>query len=186
MKVDTAKLIMAAFPEKCRLVVSGIGPDHQKSMSEFMQAMENNSNCLILFPDETAQGLNDVIKSADDTTKNLLDLVVIDGTWIQARKMHTRYIKPTEDGGPIRVKLSQKAVTALEQPQDNSAHQMRRHSITWRQVGTFEATRLFLKDLNGLFPSTSSIPACEQIRHYQDIANEAAKVELGPPRQSTS
>ena len=183
MKVDTAKLIMAAFPEKCRLVVSGIGTEYQKSMKEFMQVIESNT-CLVLFPDEEAQALDEFVASPD--TINFFDLVVIDGTWNQARKMHARYIPLATNGGPSRVKLSEEAVSALEQPQDNSGHQMRRHSISWRQVGTFEATRLFLKDLHASFPSSAPIPAFEQIHDYQIVANEAAKIELGPPRKSSS
>ena len=137
MKVDTAKLIMAAFPDKCRLVVSGIGAEYQKSMEEFRQVIKSNT-CLVLFPDEEAQTLDELVISSDTT--NYFDLVVIDGTWNQARKMHARYITPTINGGPSRVKLSEEAVATLEQTNDNSGHQMRRHSITWRQVGTCNCT----------------------------------------------
>ena len=160
MKVDTAKLLMAAFPEKCRLVVAGIGPDHQESMKEMLEAINNDKKeCLVLFPDDSAKPVAEIIQSqrhknnlknddADFTLDKNMDLVVIDGTWAQARKIHSKYIPLEEEGGPIHVQLSQQAVETLEKDGDNATHQLRRHSTHWRQVGTFEATRLFLRDLD--------------------------------------
>lgn len=201
MKVDTAKLLMAAFPEKCRLVVAGIGPDHQESMKEMLEAINNDKKeCLVLFPDDSAKPIAEIIQSqrhknnkkkknddADFTLDKNLDLVVIDGTWAQARKIHSKYIPLEEEGGPIHVQLSQQAVETLEKDGDNATHQLRRHSTHWRQVGTFEATRLFLRDLDQCISTdeSNSEPVWKQIENYQDIANQAARRELGPPRVST-
>ena len=145
--------------------------------------------CLVLFPDETSKpfdeilseekrklarsavecrdtgtiqnGDHDVSKQATETTI-LWDIIVIDGTWTQARRLHTRYLPSESEGGPRRVRLSDNAVeklgetsttTTADDASDssgatyNSGHQLRRHAVTWRQVSTFEATRLFLKDI---------------------------------------
>lgn len=189
MKIDTAKLILAAFPHQCRLVVGGIGPEYQDSMKEMMQAMQNNTNCLVLFPDENARTFQEIVAAEESknhgTSSNgdEWDVIVLDGTWAQARKLHARYL--SEDGGPRRVQLSEEAVQMLqEQKGDNRGHQLRRHSITWRQVGTFEATRIFLRDF--FWDSHQDPPVWEQIQNYQEIANQAAKRELGPPRTSSS
>ena len=243
MKVDTAKLILGAFPDKCRLVVAGIGPEYQASMKELYEAMEEssgesknvdndngaNKNCLVLFPDENAKSIEDILKQdhhgqlphnsnndndGDDSKVDCnmdnyepYDLIVLDGTWAQARKIHTKYIAPMEQGGPRRVQLSESATATLQEANDQSGHQLRRHTVAWRQVGTYEATRLFIKDLEGALPrewlfsspsftttttsssssssgvSLSNEPVWKQIAEYQSIANEAARRELGPPRQ---
>lgn len=230
LKVDTAKLILAAFPDKCRLVVAGIGPEYQESMKELQEAMQpehgesnsnnSNKNCLVLFPDDNAHSMEEILlqdgqhpsqdktsDSGDTTIKGLAtidpsnnhpaqdyqpyDLIVLDGTWAQARKIHSKYIPPIERGGPRRVQLSESAVATLQEANDQSGHQLRRHSTAWRQVGTYEATRLFLKDLETALPASSLVdtldeepPVWEQIAGYQAISNEAARRELGPARVS--
>ena len=184
MKVDTAKLILAAFPTQSRLVVGGIGSEYQDSMKEMTQAMKNK-NCLVLFPDETAQTFSEIVADNSDHDdsegQGTWDVIVIDGTWSQARKLQARYIPSLQQGGPRRVQLSDGAVELLERGSVDAGHQLRRHSIAWRQVGTFEATRLFLRDC--LWEEdTKGEPVWEQIQPYQDIANLAARRELGPPR----
>jgi DTW domain-containing protein YfiP len=196
LKIDTAKLILASFPTKCRLVIGGIGPDYQNSMKEFQQALEQNKQCLVLFPDDSAKTFSEIIEqnhhSQQDVQSNegqeSWDLIVIDGTWAQARKLNARYLPEHAEGGPRRVQLSPQAVAMLErETTDGSAnpgHQLRRHSTTWRQVGTFEATRLFLRDLllDDYPESSAAITPWGQMESYQEIANEAARKELGPPR----
>ena len=66
MKIDTAKLILAAFPRQCRLVVAGIGPEYQSSMRELQDAISDNSNCLVLFPDETAQTFSEILATTKE------------------------------------------------------------------------------------------------------------------------
>ncbi len=192
LKVDTAKLILAAFPQECRLVVGGIGPEYQDSMQEMLSAIEQAPHrCLLLFPDETATTYEDLLEELrlDCSTKEDedigWDLIVLDGTWAQARKFSQRYFP---EGGPRRVQLSVEAVERLDQNVGESVdgHQLRRHSIAWRQIGTFEATRLFLRDVDmahGTAPNGGDT-SWAKIQSYQVIANRAAQRELGPPRIS--
>jgi DTW domain-containing protein YfiP len=169
LKVDTVKLLLASFPEHCRLVVGGIGSEFQQSMAELEQTLENE-NCIILFPDDNAQTASELDISAFE--KQGMDLVVLDGTWTSASKLHRRYIPSTAR----RVQLSE---TSLDYLRNGNGHQLRRHPTTWRQIGTFEATRLFLNEIG------SADDALKPLATYQDIANEAARRELGPPRSSS-
>ena len=263
LKVDTAKLILSSFgPHKSRLVVGGIGPEFQPSMDEMMMSLNNPTiDSFILFPDDTARTLEDVVASFESTlgrtsdldrtnleqkrtltvesksdqqaTTRKIDLIVLDGTWAQARKFHTRYFgsksllsstnqqqlspenenvesvmeelsAPTSVGTNVyNIQLSDKAVDQLTSSGTNSGHQLRRHDITWRQVGTFEATLLFLEDWERLYfrkkndcKNANNAAAIQKdfelerrttrirdaIGPYQEIANEAARREMGPPR----
>lgn len=173
MKVDTSKLIWACYPETCRLVVSGIGSEFQPAMAE-LQAAIDSKNCLVLFPTDVARPFSEIEQNLP-YEEGGLDVIVMDGTWPQARRMHKRYIASEEDGGPLQAKLSDDAVAMLEDGeadgQMNRGHQLRKHSITWRKVGTFEATRLFLRDLAG---SDGNLAWNDQMQKYQQIANLAA------------
>ncbi len=204
LKVDTAKLILAAFPFQCELVVGGIGPDHQASMKKMMESIQDSKRTsLLLFPDETAETLEDIVMkkrgaasiesnnsgSGDfNDEEHEYDLIVLDGTWAQARKFHSRYfpLDSSMTSSLQRVKLSDASVELLHQGSTESGHQLRRHEIPWRQVGTFEAFRLLLRDWSREFPSgnhgNEKPEFWEQIEPYQRIANEAALRELGPPR----
>jgi DTW domain-containing protein YfiP len=194
LKVDTAKLILACFPHQCRLVVAGISSEYQDSMKELEMALQiRREKCLVLFPDDTAQTFQEILldsrktspatKKNDgvhqnndgDSDNNDWDIIVIDGTWTQARRMMSRYLPTEEDGGPRRVQLSAAAVATLDESSSsslslslsssslslslslssssssssssststsrssgmNAGHQLRRHAVTWRQVGTF-------------------------------------------------
>ena len=219
MIVDTAKLLLSTFPSKSRLVVAGIGREHQPSMGEMLDAVRGvNTNdrikkCLVLFPSEDAltfaeiEGKAEVKASEDDNESNRdqqYDVVVIDGTWSQARKMYNRYIPSEEDGGPQRVQLSDDAVATLngdgadsgtfwydnEDNQRISGHQLRRHPTQWREVATCEATRLLLRDMMGDDNFTSSdenaVTPWDALVRYQNIANAAALRQIGPPRIATT
>ena len=54
VKVDTVKMILLAFPREYCSFVSGIGPEHQKSMTELLEIIgaTRRGRCLVLFPDE--------------------------------------------------------------------------------------------------------------------------------------
>jgi DTW domain-containing protein YfiP len=216
LKVDTAKLILSAFPLECRLVVGGIGPQYQASMRELVDAVDQHPDqCLVLFPDESARTYEELLEKvgtigltmeensgtgSPDPSTTGWDLVVLDGTWAQARKFHQRYFpessssSSSSQGGPWRVQLSSEAVEELGRQSTTTSgenvegHQLRRHSIAWRQIGTFEATRLFLRDV-GLAHTNDdgnadqdTSPSWSKIQSYQEIANRAAQKELGPPR----
>ena len=219
LTVDTAKLIMAAFPTTTRLVVSGIGREYQRNMDEMLNAVSNaaansiigndrsssnaGSKCLILFPTEDALTFDDIREdisakiTADDNIDDERgwDVVVIDGTWSQARKMHAKYLQEYSGGCLYRVQLSNEAVKALDGgnsinldggSDDNNGisnsiggHQLRRHPIKWREISTLEATRLLFNDMhtNGQFDKQS-----QAMTYYQKIGNDAALRQLGPPR----
>mmetsp|Transcript_48378 Transcript_48378/g.94532 ORF Transcript_48378/g.94532 Transcript_48378/m.94532 type:complete len:348 (+) Transcript_48378:80-1123(+) len=185
MAVDTAKLILTSYPNTCRLVVAGVGSEFQESMAE-MEAALMQRKCLVLFPDETARTFEDIenemrIAKAEYTgvedSEVGWDVIVIDGTWQQARRMQKRYF-PVE-GGPRRVKLSKEALVILDQDtvngEANAGHQLRKHSMTWRKVGTFEATRLFLMDLLAQEYGDSRDAPWIRMESYQQIANSAAQ-----------
>lgn len=224
LTVDTAKLIMAAFPKTTRLVVSGINREYQPTMDEMLHAVSDATmsmnRCLILFPTDDALTFDEIMndlrtkemnilkeeeedndsvvdphaaihdnKTNDDDIDKGWDVVVIDGTWSQARKMHAKYLQESTGGCLYRVQLSDEAVQALDRGHDDNAtrsanvqkgHQLRRHPIKWREISTLEATRLLLNDMhttNGEFEEQST-----KMAYYQEIGNDAARRQLGPLR----
>ena len=208
LAVDTAKLILACFPDHCRLVVAGIDAEHQASLQEMNEVMcTSPQNCLVLFPTDEAQTYSEILlqqpqllesKSPDSSSAGPWDLIVMDGTWNQARKMHSRYIPLRRSSlqSPRRVQLSATSLEELAANTDSSSsssgRQLRRHPIDWRAISTCEATRLLLLDMDrahaGESPGVdSSINGqhgafWEKMRDYQAIANRAAQKQLGPPR----
>mmetsp|Transcript_23394 Transcript_23394/g.47809 ORF Transcript_23394/g.47809 Transcript_23394/m.47809 type:complete len:446 (-) Transcript_23394:1665-3002(-) len=214
LKVDTAKLILSAFPFQCELVVGGIGPEHQDSMKGMLESIQDSKRTsLLLFPDETAKTLKEIVNQKKGTlAKTKLfqgcepneqhqqqvddedgyDLIVLDGTWAQARKFHSRYFSSDDSRRSLqRVQLSEASVELLQEGSIETGHQLRRHEIAWRQVGTFEAFRLFMRDWSREFPSDKNngdeaLELWKQIESYQQISNDAALKELGPPRSEIS
>lgn len=220
MVVDTAKLLLSTFPNKSRLVVAGIGREHQPSMGEMLDAVhgvntnDHSKKCLVLFPSEDALTFKEIEEKAKDKANaddesncdQQYDVVVIDGTWSQARKMYNRYVPSKEDGGPQRVQLSDDAVAALNgdvesneesdahwyDNKDNqriSGHQLRRHPTKWREIATCEATRLLLRDMMADDFTSSDENANTPwgaLAKYQNVANAAALRQIGPPRVAAS
>ena len=195
MVVDTAKIILSSFPNTSRLVVNGIGREFQPSMGEMLDvyndALSGRSKCLILFPTDDAKTFDDIAEefanssstaAVDGTTQqNRWDVIVIDGTWQQARKMHSKYFPAESKEGLHRVQLSSNVVELLGgDDSDVKGHQLRRHPTKWREISTHEATRLLLKDMHsgGQFDEQS-----DAMSHYQEILNAAARRQLGPPRE---
>jgi DTW domain len=187
LPVDTAKFLMAAYPDQCRLVVGGLV--HQKSLQEMQQAM-TRQNCVVLFPSHDSQEFQDLStfgQIQDDHDDEKWDIIVLDGTWAQARKLYSRYVPDRVDGGPLRVQLSQEAVETLssETPWSpsnsklNAGHQLRQHPTFWRQVSTLEATRLLLGDMLG---TSDSMRPWDTLSKYQQIGDLAIKAQLVPPR----
>lgn len=191
MVVDTAKIILSSFPSTARLVVNGIGREFQPSIAEMLDAYNDaligRSKCLILFPTEDAKTFEDIEKENDLSSSSVLqdengcDVIVIDGTWNQARKMHAKYFPDESKEGLYRVQLSSNVVELLGgDSNDIKGHQLRRHPTKWREISTHEATRLLFKDMHigGQFEEQS-----KAMSHYQEILNSAARRQLGPPRE---
>lgn len=121
-------------------------------------ATQSNSKCLILFPAEDALTFAEI---EDDVLRKRgegmdvqqtdggegWDVIVIDGTWSQARKMHSKYFGESE-GSLYRVKLSDAAVEALGGSSKDEidasgndiarGHQLRRHPIKVRMIVLYE------------------------------------------------
>lgn len=188
-----------------------------RDMMDSIHSTGGKTKCLVLFPADGAQTFDEYELQQDSgraTTKSdgqnehfsgdtidmtstsndgeskdevLYDLIVIDGTWSQARKMHSRYMPPMEEGGPQRVCLSKEALEILggikasdgNGQQEISGHQLRRHSIEWKKVSTFEAARLFLRDMDS---DEQHVRQWELLAQYQKIGDNAAMRQLGPPR----
>ena len=154
---------------------------------------------------------NNYTKNVNNYVDDKWDVIVIDGTWSQARKMYSRYIP--KENGPYRVCLSQEAVNILnnsnrdEQSEDSNLNkrnnhsnrsngrQLRRHPIKWREISTLEATRLLIRDImleeQSYDTATSHLPSnklyCFDIlSEYQFISDTAAKKQLGTPRLKQS
>lgn len=178
LHVDTAKLILAAFPHTCRLVVGGIASEYQDSMREMEEAIDSGS-CLVLFPSDDAVTFETLEHTYEQQKRDSWDLVVVDGTWAQARKLHSRYLKE----GTKHVQLSRESVQRLEFAAaggTREGHQLRHHPIKWREVSTLEATRLFLGDM--MLSSCIERP-WDTLSVYQKIGDTAARIQLGAPRQ---
>ena len=220
--VDTAKILYMAFPNtKCHIIINGIEPQYQKSMSLLQERFQSSihkynktkkhHSCFVLFPSSDAvpfsqlmqqheinllesqqnppskletQIQNDINTIHHETDKtnifeddNRWDVVVIDGTWAQANKIHSKI--PTEIP---RVCLSDEAVELL----GTTGYQLRRHVIPWRQISTLEATRLLFRDMHPSQPQDvvkDEAKPWDILFNYQLIAKDAAKKQLGPPRE---
>jgi len=215
LAVDTAKLILACFPEQCRLIVAGIGAEYQSTMQELQDAMLTK-NCLVLFPTDDAVSFDELLQQQAATSSKTAnkeeegreggwDLVVIDGTWNQARKLHAKYIPSQKLDGPQRVQLSSQVLDTFQLSNENSlkqdGRQLRRHPIDWRTISTMEATRLLFRDMASAATTDSSKTIFSNMtaiarnnsqdwnrwtettmKDYQIIANRAAQKQLGPPR----
>eukprot|EP00977_Amphora_coffeiformis_P011096 scaffold2655_cov179-Amphora_coffeaeformis.AAC.29 len=199
--VDTAKLIVASLPDTCRLVVAGISPNFQDSMDEMLQCIRNDpSSCIVLFPSEDAKTYAEITNNNNsDIGENQVvpsqgwDVIVIDGTWEQARKMYQRYLKAgRKDGGKglLHVKLSDASLAAILTTatkgsinnNDNSSSQytgmqLRRHPEEWRQISTLTATRLLLTEM-----VPEKVTEWNKMMDYQIIGDQAARKQLGPIR----
>lgn len=227
MAVDTAKLILAAYPDVSRLVVGGIPSPFQDSMKEMMDSISDVSSTptLVLFPSDNAQTLDALFPEISGRTngtaatsdKNvivlsqepLLDLIVIDGTWEQARRLYNRYIfnQPVAN-----VQLSMESLQTLEEPAANLQHlnatstsenndisrqgsgkQLRRHPVPIREIATAHALDLLFHDFESLSSfqeaeTTLSLPRNRDPRfgHYLELASAAAVRQLGPTRTKQS
>ena len=194
--VDTAKLILAAFPETCRLVVHGI--NEQESLQEMMSTFyAEPEKIFVLFPSEQSKTIAEIMQKTDQHDDRLLpsdrsqggvDLVVIDGTWEQARRMYRHHFVDGENCPRLirHVCLSQATLLSLfgNKDSDISDRQLRRHPEQWREISTCSALRLLLQEWNSvLTPAETTDSCCDALAQYQMLANVAAQMQLGPPRK---
>lgn len=183
MTVDTAKLILAAFPDSSRLVIGGIGEMYQETMRELIDALNTPSQCLVLYPSEDSQTFSSIVsqgarENADLSSPKIwmkVDLIILDGTWDQARRLYRRYLQG--DKAPACVKLTEEALNTLVNDEDlrsYSGRQLRRHPSLFREISTVAAFRLLLADMTSvLFPE--HLNSWDILGIYQEKADNAAK-----------
>ena len=114
--------------------------------------------------DEQQSSRNNTNNDDKGTTTKGWDVIVIDGTWAQARKMHSKYFPEVSKGCLYRVQLSEEAVKELDHGGSSSnsnndgindddsgivqrnvakGHQLRRHPI---KVSVFGLSLLTCRD----------------------------------------
>jgi DTW domain-containing protein YfiP len=196
LTVDTAKIIFAAFPKSARLVVGGISPEYQPSMQELLDAL-SESSCFVLFPSEDAETFESLSVRDGDAERRFnlgngkkMDLIIIDGTWEQARRLYKRYIPPRANGGPRRVQLTDQALSTLTTPVIGASgaftgRQLRRHPELYREISTLAAMRLLLLDMDAAW-NPSLTRSWDILAEYQVRADTAAIRQLGEPRLRVS
>jgi DTW domain-containing protein YfiP len=228
---QSTRLVVSGIPAKYQASMAEL----EEAKARANETPKGHANFLILFPDDAARTIDEIVTEqrcrperrpsigaadqnekqaftmicddSDDTNK--YDVVVIDGTWQQARRIKLRYFPPPSASKnptvPLQtVKLGPAALALMQQvthPQlpspssvgpsrvmMNDGHQLRKHPVTWKRIATFEAVRLFLADfLQG--PCNPDridgdivqdhIPPWVQIADYLRIANEAALKRKG-------
>lgn len=189
LAVDTAKLISAALPVSTRLVVGGIGDKYQESMREMQECIrDERAPCIVLFPSEDAKTYKEIMQNIETShaAKNGWSVIVVDGTWEQARKMYNRYLSPNAGTRSlIHVKLSDSSLASIlptqeiyKSPSPSLGNmQLRRHPQEWRQISTLTATRLLLNEVE-----PAKIASWNKLAEYQKVADAAARKQLGPIR----
>ena len=194
LAVDTAKLIVASLPVSARIVVGGISEDFQESMKAMRNCITKDpSSCMVLFPSDQAKTYSEITQSINEgntvAPKAGWNVIVVDGTWEQARKLYNRYLSMDANPGRpfIHVKLSDSSLASIL-PSPNTASenltrphsssmQLRRHPQVWRQISTLAATRLLLNEMD---PAKANL--WDKLVEYQKVSDGAARKQLGPIR----
>lgn len=161
MVVDTAKIIFAAFPDQARIVVGGIPAKYQTAMQEMNLSIARNE-AAVLFPTDQAPTVKQLFRENDITTSSLpRSIILIDGTWVQARRLYKRYV-----ANCATVQLSSVGLGV-------EGRQLRPHPIPVREIATAHALGLFLQEAGWASQETVD---CFQM--YQVVAKEAARRQL--------
>lgn len=158
LAVDTMKLLLMGFPDTCRLVVAGVPERFQDTMAEMNTALLDPST-RVLFPTDDAKTVEELNKSSTEP----FDLIVLDGTWEQAQKLHKRYLPRNLQ----RISLSEASLSDM-----SKGKQLRRHPIKAREIATAHAVQLLLQEMG----------TTTDLGHFQDVARSATKKQLGPIR----
>lgn len=181
MFVDTAKLIAMAFPQQTRLVVAGIPANYQACMQELQQHVLPKSSTLILFPDvERSKTWNEwyaLDRQHPGTNAHgnpeKMDLVLLDGTWEQARRMYQRYcLRSSNDDGSSeeiparRVRLSSESLASLivEGSKEDSTN------------STFHANHSTSFSTTATTATTNLLRVGQQLRRHPEPARQIATV----------
>lgn len=204
LAVDTAKLIAQALPSVTKIVVGGLGGLHQPSYREMVGLLADDASvadprdqtALVLFPASGALPLADI--DVHGACRQWKTVVVVDGTWSQARKLHGRLMAAVNDelksrrqasggdaGGVSSVRyvcLSNAALRELEA--GGRGAQLRRHPVAWREVSTLEATRNLICEMCEMLATGDSpgLVLGGHLSRLQAVHDAAAKRQLGPPR----
>jgi len=213
MLVDTAKLILNAFPQSSRLVVAGLSADVQPAMNEFQEALRNNNHTLVLFPDQERsktfaewyaqdqrqqrQLEQQHSQQQQPAVSSFFDVVVLDGTWNQARRMYQRYISNdinnnNNTNNTRCVHLSDQSLSTLTHS-DSVGQQLRHHPQVTRQIATAHALQLLLQDVISATAETNDnqqqqqqqLQQLQRLDEYQEISNAAVRRQLPPVRYRT-
>jgi DTW domain-containing protein YfiP len=179
MSIDTMKIILCAFPEACRLVVAGL--PEQASVLELQLALQAPST-LLLYPYENSPTFAKLYQQrpadADDCTamrtstsaaSTPFDIVLIDATWEQARRIFHRYLSSSSIQA-TRVQLSPASLAALP----DAGRQLRPHPVPLREIATAQALLLLGQEMGAVL---SDAPGMERtwdaLLHYQVVASTA-------------
>ena len=155
---------------------------------------------MVHFPAEGAQTFADLFpeRKIESSTINFIkdpmpqsprfDLIVLDGTWEQARRLYKRYIPVAP---AKRVQLPLESLSTFDLPNSSEGRQLRRHCVPVREIATAHALQLLLQDIVLIETITASNSSArydnyDQFSQYQKIANAAALAQLGPPRPKQS
>lgn len=183
LSVDTAKLIWAAFPNQTQVVVGGLGT--QPSLQEMQESIQRNE-AVVLFPGDPlvvptiqhmlqAESLNRTSAAEDDsnivtpsTSSNepckkipFRSLILIDGTWVQARRLYAKHIAAVQEKESGRVVVPQVQLNPITELASDG-RQARPHPLDVREISTAHALELFLRESKWASPT-----AIETLRQYQ-------------------
>lgn len=184
MAIDTSKIIFAAFPEQARAVIGGIPPNYQQSMEEMLLAIELQQ-AAVLFPGSNEVATASQIAREDNIggkNRAIRSLILIDGTWEQARRLYARYIKsPTPSSpAPVQVQLS-----PINDTLDDEGRQTRHHPIAAREIATAHAFEIFLRESEWAAPATVDALRMYQVATHQAIHRAKQRKRRRRPLHST-
>jgi DTW domain-containing protein YfiP len=191
MSLDTMKVILCAYPEACRLVVAGL--PEQASLTELQLALQVPST-LLLYPYKNSLTFdtlwqqrgerNDpdrgLIRAATTALSQPFDIVLIDATWEQARRIFLRYFSSSSIQ-VNRVQLSPASLASLP----DAGRQLRPHPVDLREIATAQALLLLLQEMDAvLSDAPGSGRTLDALLLYQQVASTAVGQQIGTKAQS--